>query len=122
MNSYAEGEYLTLLPCNPDNAAHVAIQSVTGTGQNEQSKPSGYAVKPSSENVSNWESTAYSTIKLAMNLVKESADVFPPLKSVVGGLSAILDHCDVRIIDYPLHNPTHGAHASPRKRCRAAKQ
>ena len=34
--------------------------------------------------------------KLAINLVKESADAFHSLKSVVGSLSAILDHCDVR--------------------------
>jgi hypothetical protein len=48
------------------------------------------------ENKSTWKSTAYSTTKLAINMVKESSDVFPPLKSVVGGLSAILQHCDVR--------------------------
>ena len=50
--------------------------------------------------MSNWGSTAYATTKLAINLVKESADVFPPLKSVAGGLSAILDHCDVRFTSH----------------------
>ena len=50
------------------------------------------------ENKSSWKSTAYSTTKLAINMVKESSDVFPPLKSVVGGLSAVLQHCDVRSI------------------------
>ena len=45
-------------------------------------------------NTSDWKST-YAATKLAINLVKESSDVFPPLESVVGGLSAILDHCDV---------------------------
>ena len=40
-------------------------------------------------------STAYSATKLAIHMVKESSDVFPPLKSVAGGLSAILKHCDV---------------------------
>ena len=45
-----------------------------------------------------WKSTAYATTKLAIDLVKESSDVFPPLKSVAGGLSAILDHCDVRFV------------------------
>jgi hypothetical protein len=48
------------------------------------------------ENKSSWKSTAYSTTKLAINMVKEASDVFPPLKSVVGGLSVILQHCDVR--------------------------
>ena len=31
-------------------------------------------------------------------MVKESSDVFPPLKSVVGGLTAVLKHYDVRSI------------------------
>ena len=53
---------------------------------------------------SGWKSTAYSTTKLAINMVKESSDVFPPLKSVAAGLSAILDHCDVQFISLiPLH-------------------
>lgn len=29
-------------------------------------------------------------------MVKESSDVFPPLKSVVSGLAAVLKHYDVR--------------------------
>ena len=31
-------------------------------------------------------------------MVKESSDVFPPLKSVVGGLTAVLKHYDVRSV------------------------
>ena len=44
----------------------------------------------------------YNTAKLTINLVKESADTFPPLKSVAGGLSAILDHCDVQTIPHTI--------------------
>ena len=51
-----------------------------------------------SEGKSSWGSTAYATTKSAINLVKESSDAFPPLKSVVGCLSAVLNHCDVRFI------------------------
>ena len=40
-----------------------------------------------------WGSTA--TAKLLLHGVKESADAFPPLKSVVGGLCFILDNCEV---------------------------
>ena len=50
------------------------------------------------ESKPDWKSTAYATTKLAIDLVKESSDVFPPLKSVAGGLSAILNHCDVRFV------------------------
>ena len=97
------GIHLTDLSRIVDNAAHDRTQSVVGTGRGEQSTPLENTVKPSAtgEKGSNWKSTAYSTTRLAINLVKESADAFPPLKSVMGGLSAILDHCDVRFLSYP---------------------
>ena len=100
MNTYVQGICLTIVPCNSDNAARDPIQSVAGTGQDKQPGPSAPTIKPSTtdENGLNWMATTYSATKLAINLVKESADVFPPLKSVVGGLSAILDHCDVRYL------------------------
>ena len=40
-------------------------------------------------------SAAYSSTKVVINVVKESSDVFPPLKSVASGLAAILKHYDV---------------------------
>ena len=43
--------------------------------------------------------------KLAINGVNESADAFTTLKSVVEGLSAILDHCDVRSVSPTPHYP-----------------
>ena len=43
----------------------------------------------------NWMSAAYSSTKVVIDVVKESSDVFPPLKSVASGLAAILKHCDV---------------------------
>jgi len=52
---------------------------------------------------SDWKATTYATTKLAIDLVKESSDVFPPLKSVAGGLSAILNHCEVRFISPGLY-------------------
>ena len=66
----------------------------------EASKPvklSDYTVDPTAayENKSNWKSTVYATAELAIDVVKESSDVFTPLKSVAGGLSAILKHYDV---------------------------
>jgi len=54
--------------------------------------------RPTPEGGSDWKSTAYATTKLAIDLVKESSDWFPPLKSVAGGLSAILNHCEVQCI------------------------
>ena len=40
-------------------------------------------------------STASAAVKLFLRGVKESADAFPLLKSVVGGLCFILDNCEV---------------------------
>ena len=48
------------------------------------------------KNGSDLKSLASSTAKLFLRGVKESADAFPPLKSVAGGLCYILDNCEVR--------------------------
>jgi len=47
------------------------------------------------QNESSWTSAAYSSTKVVLDVVKESSDVFPPLKSVASGLAAILKHYDV---------------------------
>ena len=47
-------------------------------------------------NESSWMSAAYSSTKVVIDVVKESSDVFPPLKSVASGLAALLKHYDVR--------------------------
>ena len=44
---------------------------------------------------SDWKHTASSGAKLLLRTVERSSDVFPPLKSVVAGLCAILDNCEV---------------------------
>ena len=99
------GTYLTVLSRIAGNAAHDRTQSVVRAGQDEQSKHPENTVEPSAtdESGSDWKSTAYATTKLAINLVKESADAFPPLKSAMGGLCAVLDHYDVRFISHPPH-------------------
>jgi len=66
-----------------------------------ESKPvelSSYGVDPSAayEDEKDWKSTIYASTKLVIDVVKESSDVFTPLKSVAGFLSAVLKHCDVR--------------------------
>ena len=55
------------------------------------------------ENKSSWRSTASATAKLLLRGVRDSADAFPPLKSVAGGLCFILDNCEVR--PPPTHYP-----------------
>lgn len=72
--------------------------SAPGNDESNPPKPSGNTADSRAVSVgkSNWKSTTYSTSKLAINLMKGSSDGFPPLKSVSRGLSAILDHCEVR--------------------------
>ena len=103
MDKSTWGIHLTVLSRIADNATHDPTQSVAGAGQDEQSKLPENSIKPSATDGkgSDWKSTAYSTTKLAINLVKGSADAFSPLNSVMGTLSAILDHCDVCFISYP---------------------
>ena len=47
------------------------------------------------ENKRDWKSTASETAKLLLRGVNDSADIFPPLKSVTAGLCFILDNCEV---------------------------
>ena len=48
-------------------------------------------------------STAFATAKLLLRGVRDSADAFGPLKSVVGGLCFILDNCEVRLFPQALN-------------------
>ena len=67
----------------------------------EESKPvtlSSRVVDPTAayQNQSNWKSTFHASAGLVIDVLKESSDAFTPLKSVVGALSAVLKHYDVR--------------------------
>ena len=45
-----------------------------------------------------WKSTASSSAKMILRVVRDSADAFGPLKSVAGGLCFILENCEVRYL------------------------
>jgi hypothetical protein len=65
--------------------------------QNKPAKYLRYMVDPTAAyKKSNWKSTLHASAGVAIDILKESSDAFTPLKSVVGGLSAILKHYDVR--------------------------
>jgi len=68
------------------------MSSVPGRDQDSLLESPDHAVGPSPapESESDWKSTA--------DAVEEPSDPLPPLKSVIGGLSAILTHCGVRSI------------------------
>ena len=78
--------------------------------------PPNESVEPSiaaNENKRNWKSTASETAKLLLRGVRESADAFPPLKSVAGGLCFILENFEV---GSPPHTPSHLLQVSQRTR------
>ena len=79
----------------PSVSDHLPVPDV------DKSKPvelSSYIVDPTAayENEPDWKSTLYASAGLVVDVVKESSDVFTPLKSVAGGLSAIMKYYDVR--------------------------
>ena len=97
-----------IAPHNTDpNTNSDRILAVPGREESSPPKSSGHTTYTGAapEKKFDWKSTAYATTKLAINLVKESSDAFPPLKSVAGGLSAILDHCEVCFISSELCRP-----------------
>ena len=69
-------------------------------------KPGGNGSNADNENVApsptagesrpDWKSTASASAKLLLRGVRDSADAFPPLKSVAGGLCFILENCEVQ--------------------------
>jgi hypothetical protein len=71
--------------------------SVPGIDEIKPVELSSYTVDPTAayENKPDWKSTLQASAGLAIDVLKESSDVFTPLKSVAGGLSAILKHYDV---------------------------
>ena len=86
---------------------------VTGSGRGREGNGSNAeeSVQPSAaadENRSDWKSTVSASAKLLLRGVRDSADAFPPLKSVAGGLCFILENCEVRPPDpicYPQRSP-----------------
>ena len=101
------GILLTVLLQTPDNAIPDPTQSATKKPR--RPKPwdrilNRNTATSETKSESSLGSTVYASTKVVIDVVKESSDVFPPLKSVVGGLSAILKHCDVCSTSPPINN------------------
>ena len=93
--------YLTALPCNAGKVVSDPTKSVTKKAK--RPKPWDRILNRSTSTSedkpeSSLASTVYASTKVVVDVVKESSDVFPPLKALAGGLMAILKHHDVRPI------------------------
>ena len=64
---------------------------------NKHPKLSSYTIDPAAayENKQNWKLTLQASTGLFIDVLKESSDVCTPLKSVAGGLCAVLKYYDV---------------------------
>ena len=119
MNDFVPDTHLSTLPRVTDPDAVFNQNSPVTGGSLRKSPDHTVDQKAAPESGSDWKSTAYATTKLTIDLVKESSDAFPPLKAVATGLSAILDHCDVRSIS---NETIYDSYDGPSKRSPAAKQ
>ena len=91
--------HLTVLPRNIGNVVSNPTQSTTKKAK--RPKPWDRILNRSTSSTgedksgSGLGSTVYASTKVVVDVVKESSDVFPPLKSVAGCLMVILKHYDV---------------------------
>jgi len=91
-------------PDDMDNSATPdQVRDGSSSGQSEPNAVDGNRFE-------RWKSAASATAKLFLRGAKESTDVFPPLKSVVGGLCFILDNFEVWQLAV---HATHSAYKNP---------
>ena len=80
-----------IVPLHNADASAVPDQTQREPSPDENTESNAAA----SDKKPNWKSTAYASAKLLLRGVRDSADAFGPLKSVVGGLCFILENCEV---------------------------
>ena len=66
-----------------------------GVDENERVKPSSCTVDPTAAYKPDRKSTLHASAGVVLDVLKESSNACAPLRSVAGGLSAILKHYDV---------------------------
>ena len=87
---------LTRSPHNPGSVVVIGhTRSTPSEDKHLESSDHTFDEGAATQNESSWIAAAYSSTKVVIDVVKESSDVFPPLKSVAGGLAAVLKHYDV---------------------------
>ena len=97
-----------------------AKEKLSKIGEKRDERPAGVgsegfdrsSLAPQSDK-SDWKHTTSSAAKLFLRTVKEASDAFPPLKSVAGGLCAILDNCEVRSVFVRSIYDAHSSRSKP---------
>lgn len=75
-------------------ALSTSITSAIGSPSQGPSSDPGVD-QPETSKRSRWR-TAYAAARIAIEIAKESADMFPPLKAVVGAVSVLIKNYDVK--------------------------
>jgi len=73
----------------------ITVTSAVPDPVQEVLHPNTSGMTTADENKSSWKLTASAAVRLLLRGVRESADVFGPLKHVAGGLCFILENCEV---------------------------
>ena len=79
----------------PSSSSILTPHDPTTSPGNDRKDSSSVDTGSTPENTPSFMATAYSGTKMVLELVKEMSDVFIPLKSVLGGLNAMLKQYDV---------------------------
>ena len=92
---YIRRELAKFHPQDKDKRAIAASTSAIALSSVASCDPTNIALnEPGSSKESAWK-TAYGAAKIAIEVIKESSDVLPPLKAVVGALSVLIKNYDV---------------------------
>ena len=93
---YIKGQLATFYPRRKDrrtlaaSSSAIALSFISPSCDPNDTMPDG----PNSSKDSSWK-TVYGMAKITVDTVKESSDMCPPLKAVVGVLSVLIKNCDV---------------------------
>ena len=77
--------------------AALSTSIATAIGSSSQGPSDSSADQPETSKGSHWR-TAYVTARMAVEIAKESGDMFPPLKAVAGAVSVLIKNYDVKYI------------------------
>ena len=79
--------FITITPADADNST---------TGDHGEESRGKHQQDTIGQHKDDWRSTVSASAKLLLYTVRVSADAFPPLKSIAGGLCSILENFEVR--------------------------
>ena len=81
--------------------AALSTSIASAIGSSSQGPSDTGVDQPGTSKESRWR-TAYIAARMAVEIAKESTDIFPPLKAVVGAVAVLIKNYDVKYTQTPL--------------------